>query len=63
MPKNLFYKNPLIIQCILGNKIKAAILVDTYAIGFGFIDKKFVEIVCKKLEIQYQCLTKPKPIQ
>ena len=63
MPKNLFCENPLTIQCTLGNKIKVTILIDTCATRFGFIDKKFAEIVCKKLEIQPQCLTKPKPIQ
>ena len=63
MPEDLFCKSPLTIQCILGSKIKETILVHIYATGFGFIDKKFAEILCKKLEIQPQCLTKPKPIQ
>ena len=63
MPKNLFYKSFLTIQCILGNKIKATILIDTCATRFGFINEKFAEIVYKKLEIQPQRLTKPKPIQ
>ena len=52
MPEDLFCKNSLIIQYILSNQIKAIILVDTCATRFGFIDKKFVEIICKKLEIQ-----------
>ena len=43
--------------------MKETILVDTYATRFSFINKKFVKIVCKKLEIQSQHLTKPKPIQ
>ena len=51
------------IQCTPGNKIKATILVDTCAIGYGFTDKKFVETVCKTLKIELQRLTKPKPIQ
>ena len=63
MPKDLFCKSPLIIQCTLGNKIKAITLVNTYATGFGFIDEKFAVIICEKLEIQPQRLTKSKPIQ
>lgn len=51
LPKNLFYKNFLIIQYILGNKIKVIILVTIYITRFGFIDKKFAKIICKKLEI------------
>ena len=63
MPEDLFCENPLTIQCTLGNKIKVTTLVDTCATGFGFIDEKFAEIVCERLEIQPQRLTKPKPIQ
>ena len=63
MPENLFCKSLLTIQCTLGNKIKARILVDTCTTGFGFNDEKFVEITCKRLEIQPQRRTKPKPIQ
>ena len=63
MPKNLFCKSFLNIQCTLGNKIKVTTLIDTCAIGFGFINEKFVEIICKRLEIQPQRLIKPKPIQ
>ena len=63
MSEDLFCESSLTIQCTLGNKIKATTLVDTCATGFGFIDEKFAEIVCKKLEIQPQRLTKPKPIQ
>ena len=63
MPEDLFYESPLTIQCTLGNKIKVTILVDTCATGFGYIDEKFAEIVCEKLEIQPQRLIKPKPIQ
>ena len=62
MPKNSFYKCFLTIQCTLGNKIKVTTLVDPCAAGFGFINEKFIKIVCKKLEIQPQCLTKPKLI-
>ena len=62
MLEDLFCKSSFTIQCILGNKIKAITLVDTGAIRFGFIDEKFAEIVCKKLEIQPQCLTKTKSI-
>ena len=63
MPEDLFCKSLLTIQCTLGNKIKAITLVDTCATGFGFINEKFAEIVCERLEIQPQRLTKPKPIQ
>lgn len=63
MSENLFYESFLIIQYILGNKIKAITLVDIYATGFGFINKKFVEMVYKRLEIQPKYLTKPKFIQ
>ena len=50
-------------QCTLGNKINAITLVDTCATRYGFIDEKFAEMVCQTLEIESQCLTKPKPIQ
>ena len=50
-------------QCILGNKINAITLVDICATRYGFIDKKFTEIVCQMLEIELERLTKPKPIQ
>ncbi len=63
IPEDLFWENLLTIQYTLGNKIKITILVNTCAIGFEFIDKNFAETICKKLEIQPQCLTKPKPIQ
>ena len=63
MPEDLFCKSSLTIQYTLGNKIKATTLVDICATGFGFIDEKFAKIICKKLEIQPQRLTKPKPIQ
>ena len=51
MSEDLFCKSFLTIQCTLENKIKAIILVDTYTTEFGFIDKKFAEIIYKKLEI------------
>ena len=50
-------------QCTVGNKINATTLVDTGAIGYGFIDKKFAEIVCQTLKIEPQRLTRSKPIQ
>lgn len=51
MLKNLFCENPLTIQCILGNKIKKTILVNTYSTRFGFINKKFIKIIYNKLAI------------
>ena len=63
MLEDLFYKSFLTIQCILSNKIKTTTLVDTCPTGFGFINKKFAEIVYTRLEIQLPCLTKLKPIQ
>ena len=63
MPKNLFCKSFLTIQCILDKKIKAIRLVDACAIRFGFIKKKFAKIVCERLEIQPQRLTNLKPIE
>ena len=59
MIKDLFYKISLIIQYTLGNKINRAILVDTYATQFDFINEKFAEIICQTLKIEFQCLTKP----
>ena len=63
MLKNLFYKSFLIIWYILGNKIKAIILIDTCITRFSFIDEKFAENICERLEIQNQPLTKLKLIQ
>ena len=63
MLEDLFCKSPLTIQFTLGNKIKAIILVNTCATKFSFINEKFTEIVYKRLEIQPQRLTKPKPIK
>ena len=63
MLENLFCKSFFTIQCTLGNKIKVTTLIDTCTIRFSFIDEKFAEIVCERLEIQFQRLTKPKPIQ
>lgn len=60
--KELFYKSLLIIQCTLSNKIKAITLIDIYDTRFGFVAKEFAKIVCKKLEIQLQHLTKLKSI-
>ena len=41
----------------------ATILTNTCAIGYSFIDEKFVETVCQVLEIKPQCLIKLKQIQ
>ena len=62
MQKNLFYKSFFTISYILDNKTKAMTLIETFITEFGFINKKFAEIVCEKLDIQPQCLTKPKLI-
>ncbi len=62
MPNDLFCESPIIIQCRLGNKIKATTLADTCATGYGFIDKEFAETVCQVLEIEPQRLIKPKQI-
>lgn len=51
MLKNLLYKNLLIIQCTQKNKIKVIILINTYITKFDFMNKKFVKIICKKLDI------------
>ena len=63
MLEDLFCKSLLTIQYTLSNKIKATTLIDIYTIRFSFINEKFAEIIYEKLEIQLQCLTKPKPIQ
>ena len=63
MPKDLFCESPFTIQCTLGNKIRATTLADTCATGYDFIDEKFAETVCQVLEIEPQCLIKPKQIQ
>ena len=63
MPEDLFCESLFTIQCILGKKIKAIILVDTCATRFGFINNKFAEIICHILEIQLQRLTRLKLIQ
>ena len=52
MLKDLFYESFLTIQYILGNNIKSIIIFDIYATRFGFINEKFIKIICKKLEIQ-----------
>lgn len=51
MLDNLFYEIFIIIQYILGNKIKAITFIDICTIGFDFINKKFAEIIYKSLEI------------
>ena len=40
----------------------ATTLADTCATSYGFIDEEFAETVCQNLEIEPQCLTKPKEI-
>ena len=40
----------------------AITLTNTYATRYGFIDEKFAETVCQILEIEPQCLIKPKQI-
>ena len=62
IPKDLFCESPFTIQCTLGNKIMAITLTNTCATRYGFIDEKFVETVCQILEIEPQCLIKPKQI-
>lgn len=52
MPEDLFCETLLTIECRQGNQIEETTFVNTYITEFGFIDKKFAEIVCKKLEIQ-----------
>lgn len=49
MPNDLFCEGSITIQYILGNKIKVTILISIYATGFGFINKKFMGIICKIL--------------
>ena len=62
MPKDVFCKSYFTIQYILENKIKATTLADTYSIRYGFINEKFVEIICQILEIKPQRLIKIKKI-
>lgn len=52
MLEKLFYKSLLTIQCTLENNIKATKLVNICDTGYGSINKKFMKIVCKKLEMQ-----------
>lgn len=51
MSENLSCESCFTIQYRLGKKIKVTISNDTYTTRFFFIDKKFVEIIGKKLEI------------
>lgn len=60
MLKNLFFKSFFTIQYILINKIMAIILVDTCAIEYSFINKKFVKTVYQILQIKLQYLIKTK---
>lgn len=46
MLENLFYESLFTIEYILKNKIEAILLVDTYIIEYGFINKKFAKEVC-----------------
>lgn len=52
MSENLFYKSFFIIQYILGNKINAIILVNIYTIRYGFINKKFSEVIYQMFKIK-----------
>lgn len=52
MLEDLFCTSFFIIQYILGKKIKAIILVNLCAIGYSFINEKFVEVVYQMLEIE-----------
>lgn len=61
--KNLSCDSFFTIQYKISNKIKISTLINTYITRFGFIDKKFAEIVYQKLEIKSQCFTKQKLIQ
>ena len=63
MLKDLFCKSPFTIQYTIENTIKATILADICATGYGFINEKFARTVCQVLEIEPQCLIKPKQIQ
>ena len=62
MPKDLFCESPFIIQCTLGNKIRAITLDDICATRYSFIDEEFAKTICQVLEIEPQCLIKPKQI-
>lgn len=59
MPKNFFCKSFFTIQCMLGNKIMAITLANTYTTRYSFIDKKFAKTVWQVLEIKLQRLIKP----
>lgn len=50
---SLFYKSFLIIQYILGDKIKTTILFNLSITRFRLIKKKFAKIVCQSFEIQF----------
>lgn len=52
MSKDLFYKSFFTIKYTLGNKIIAITLANTYAIGYDFLDKKFLKTICQVLEIK-----------
>lgn len=43
--------------------MRVLILVNSWAIGYDFIDEKFADTVCQIIEIQSQCLIKFKQIQ
>ena len=62
MSKDLFCESIFTIQYILGNKIMATTLANTYATGYGFFNEEFVETICQNLEIEPQRLIKPKEI-
>lgn len=49
--KDLFCGSFFTIWYILGNKIKVITLINTHAIRFDFIQKKFIKIIYIKIEI------------
>lgn len=60
MPKNLFYKSLFIIEYILKSKITAIILVNTYTDSYDFIDKEYIEKICRVFKNKLQYLIKLK---
>lgn len=45
---------------MLENKIMATILSNSYAIAYGFIDKKYAKNICQLFKIKSQSLIKQK---
>lgn len=52
IPKDFFYKSLFILYCILKYKIQTILLANNYIIEYDILDKGFVNIVCKILEIE-----------